>query len=227
MSLGSNLVTLLPKWMLTDEQTQYWGLLLFVLGVVLFMAGNFLEGLLKEATDPKLAWDNLRTNFKPIHVKGEKIEELDFAYIDIHNKPQNLANGKTALSVRAEITCKSKDGVKQNIKYGRWCDQESPLLNPPDDLTIKNADIESGGVSSLVLVFKKTHGKDVFAFHCSDHKRLGSTQKIRELCKERKIGRPPIEIEIKLHGNFYAKPIIGILDIDEKEDFVIREIKRK
>lgn len=239
MSLVSNIVTLVPHLGWTDQDRQYWGLFFLVLGIVLFMLGTFVDGLMQDATNPRLLWGFVKTEYKPVHTQyilpnEQRVteinihSELEFAYLEIINDPRNPDKGQTAEKAHASLFFKMKGGSEKFIEHGRWCDADMPLLQPSGDVkSWKNVDIHpgSGNPESLVVAFKKKHGNEIYAFNCTDHKRLSTKAQLDEMCKERLLGVPPIEFQVKLTGKFKTKTFDLTLDIDQKENFVIRENK--
>jgi len=234
MSLISNVVTLIPGIDLPEAARQYWGLFFLVLGIVLFMLGTFIDGLLQDAGQPRLSWGNVRTEYKPIHTQyilssKEKVtetnihSELEFAYLEIMNNPSNLNKGQTAEKVRASLLFKSRENnEKVVIEHGRWCDTDLPLLQPLGDAkSWKIVDIDAGSSEFLVVAFRKKNGRDVYAFNSTDHTKLATKAQLDQLRTERKLGIPPIEFQVKLSGKIKSKTFDLVLDTNDK-GFVIR-----
>ncbi len=220
------------------DLARFMHLTLFVLGVVLFMFGSIVGGFLEEATEPRLYPDLLTTGYKPLHTQYKLYNqpimtepvphsELDFAFLDIVNNPKNRVKGQTAEKVRAQLIFRLKDGTTKRIKYGRWCNEEMPLFQPPaSDKSLRQVDIDPGTPETLVIAFKKKHGKNIYAFYYTDHKRTATKKDIDELCKERLIGTPPIYLQVKLDGKFEPKDLDLEIDVDKKGEFVICKKKK-
>jgi hypothetical protein len=237
MSLISNVVTLIPGIDLTEATRQYWGLFFLVLGIVLFMLGTFIDGLLQDAAQPRLSWGKVKTEYKPIHTQyilsnKEKItetnihSELEFAYLEIMNNPVNPTKGQAAEKVRASLLFKPIDANEKVIEYGRWCDTDLPLLQPLGDAkSWKIVDIDAGSSEFLVVAFRRKNDKEVYAFNSTDHTRLATTEQLDQLRIERKLGIPPIEFRVKLSGKIKNKILDLVLDANDK-GFVIHESKQ-
>jgi len=239
MSLGSSFFSLNPNWILTDEQTQQLGFSLFVISVILLTVVAFVDGLLIDATKPRLVLGLIDTKYKPVHrqwqIKDLKLtdpnihSELEFAFLDVINNPKNRTNGKTAEKTHARLTFHPKTESEKIIKHARWLDEETPLFQPLGDIqSLKTVDIYPGEDNpvSLVVAFKRKHSNDVYAFYFTDHQRLSPKVQLDELLKERFLGKPPIKMELKLDGNFGPKTFDLIIDIDQKGNFVINENKK-
>lgn len=226
---------------LTANQIQYYGLVILVVVVILNMITSLLEDFRKDASEPVLSLNNLRTNDKPVflntakHVKGKyvhsstKLADFDFAYVDVINNPKiRNSTASTAERAHAEIVFIGNDGSIKKIDHGRWCDQDTPLLcgDNVDVKSLKIVDINPGNPISLAMAFKKKGKKDVYAYYFTDHKRFNSAEEINKVCKERALGKPPIKVIIKIDGKFEPKEFHRILDIDNNGEFSLRETKR-
>lgn len=208
---------------LTPQQIQQIGLVLFVLGVLWSMISSQAKINKQEAASPKLSWREPATVFKHAFkgsgTQQEKIGEWYFAVVNIANEPEDWDNGQSAEKTTAEITLKSNEGIVRRIEYGRWWDKDIPLFPPfkVDVKSFKQREIDPGHPEVLVLAFRKKRSQNIYAFYYNDH------INIEKLYKERKVGKPPIDVTIKLRGRFKPKEFHLTLDIDEKGNFVVKE----
>jgi hypothetical protein len=225
----------------TAEQIQYFGLVVLVSAVILNMITSLSEDIRKDANEPILSLQNLRTNYKPVFqhtvelVKGKrvrsstKLADFDFAYVDVSNNPKTRNSAiSSAEKAHAEIIFTKNDGTTKRINHGRWCDQDTPLYcgDTVDVKSLKIVDINPGDPISLALAFKKKGKKDVYAYYFTDHKRFISDDEINKVCKERALGKPPIKVAIKIDGKFEPKEFRYILDVDKNGEFSIQESKK-
>jgi len=237
MNFAGGLIPLLPSGVLTDQQVRIIGLAIFVIGVLLFMLATFISRIFEDATEPRLSVDLLETRFKPLYTQytlgGQPImtepsphSELDFAFLDIVNNPKNRERGRTADKTRAQIFFKLK-GETKYIKYGRWCNEEMPLFQPSEDgKALRQVDIDPENPETLVVAFKRKNSDDIYSFSYNDHKRTATKEEIDALCKERLIGKAPINFQLRLGGKFAPKTFDLLLNINEKGEFVINEKKK-
>lgn len=208
---------------ITPQQIQQIGLVLFVLAVLWNMISAQAQINKQEARSPKLSWREPATVFKHAFkgsgTQREKIGEWHFAVLSIANEPDDWDNGQSAEKTTAELIFKSNEGLERRIEYGRWWDKDIPLFPPfmVDVKTFKQKDIDPGHPEVLVLAFRKKRSRDIYAFYYNDH------INIEKLYKERKVGKPPIDVAIKLRGRFKPKEFRLTLDIDEKGNFIVTE----
>jgi hypothetical protein len=221
LAFASEFISLLPEKTLpwSTNTIQLYGLALFMLSVFLYMITSQIETIRKESTKPKLFLGTLSTEFKHAFKNKEEIGAWYFAVVTVENKPEDWNNGQSAEKATAELIFTNQGSMINKIEYGRWWDKDIPLfpIKIPDVKSLKQIDIDPGHPESLVLAFRKAGGKDIFAFYYIDHKN------IENLYGERIIGKPPVEITIRLRGHFRPKEFRRILDLDSKGDFIFIE----
>ena len=232
MILFSEVLSMLP--IASSETWQLLGLGLFMFGVIfqlIITQQNIDE---KDTVKPKLFLRFEGQEIKPVHhqrifrsldgeqqqFQSEKKGDYAFAMVSISNEPDDQLRGLSAQNATAEIRYKSlNNGNENRIEYGRWWDKDIPLfprLDNPDMEEIKalkRVDINPGHPEILIVAFKELEGEDIHAFYFTDHK------KIWEKLERRMIGKPPIEVEIILRGQFETQTFAGNLSLDEKGKF--------
>lgn len=200
------------------------------------MMATYYESKSDDDARPYLYWGFINTAYKGVRTQltlnqgikltdGNIHSELEFAFLDIHNSPKNSDNGRVAQNAHATITLETSNS-KKIIKHGRWCDEDMPLFQPSGDTkSWKSVDIIPGNPETLVLAFKKKHGKEIYAFGHTDHTRTATKESTDELRKDRLVGDAPVNVKVRLEGRFNPEEFNFILDIDSKGEFVIRENK--
>lgn len=240
MSLASSLIQSASRQVVSEEQTQYWGLAFLVISILLFMLANIFEGLIKDSTEPIFSWGGVRTDNKAIRTQQKLFDangrivsiyndpnvhaDFDFAIINIYNNPKNRLNGHIAQNAKAEIIFDLGDGQRKTIEYGRWCDTDEPLFQPKGDTrSLKWINIEPGKPETLYFAFKRKHGNIIYAFSYLDHTKTATHEDVKKLCEERLIGKPPVNFSINIDGGFDSKKFSLILDIDDNGEFTVTE----
>ena len=217
----SNLSDNVVPW--SQNDIQLFGYSLFIIGVILHMIISQINDIRRENSKPVLSIHKIYTdNKKAYKGKGEDREQIgnwDFAVVSIANTPVNWESGMPAEKATAEIIYINSKGEQSNIDYARWWDKEIPLFPQQiyDIKNLKQIDIEPGHPEDLVLAFKKKKGNKIYAYYYTDHR------KIDTLYKERKIGKPPIEVSIKIKGRFKPVTFNRVLDYNAEGEFVLRE----
>jgi hypothetical protein len=235
MNLFSNLVALAPYFPSTEDDRQFWGLLFLTVGIILFMLATFIEGIVKDATRPRLSWGYVNTAYKPLHTQYKLSKELvatdlnihselEFAFLDISNNPCNQDDGRIAERAHATITFDTEKDGKKVIKSARWCDEHMPLFQPSGDAkSLKTVDIVPGNPESLIVAFRHKHGNEVYAFDLMDHTRTATKQDLDNLKKERFIGKAPIKFQVKIEGRFKTQVFDLTLAVNSDGDFTVYE----
>lgn len=221
MAFASDFVSLLPDDTLLwpADTIRLCGLALFMFSVFLYMITSQYEDIRKEMTNPRLVLGKLSTVFKHAFKNGEKIGEWYFASVYVENNPKDWNSGQSAEKTTADILFTNQGGISKKIEYGRWWDKDIPLFprKISDVKSLKQIDIDPGLPESLVLAYRKKEGTDIYAFYYTDY------QNIENLYDERIIGKPPVEITIRLRGRFNPQEFKRKLDIDNNGEFIFIE----
>jgi hypothetical protein len=233
MSIFSDAIWFIPEELISDPILRCIGLVIFASSVILFMAATYYEGKSTDETRPRLHWGFINTAYKGVRTQltlnqgikltdGNIHSELEFAFLDIHNSPKNPDNGRVAQNAHATIMLETSDS-KKIVKHGRWCDEDMPLFQPSGDAkTWKSVDIIPGNPETLVLAFKKKHGKEIYAFGHTDHTRTATKESTDDLRKERLVGVAPVKVRVKLEGRFAPEEFDLILDINSNGEFFVK-----
>ena len=225
MTFASEFLGALPdKFMPWPESTiQIIGIALFMVAVIIHMVTMQVKDIRKENGKPRLILQESYTEFKEAFSgEGEQREKIGawyFVIVKIANEPDDWENGQVAEKAVAEITFESQDGTRKRIEYGRWWDKEIPLFLPQllNVKFLKQTDIELGHPEDLVIAFRRKKGKYIYAYYYTDH------LKIVKLYSERRIGKPPIDVTIKISGKFNPKIFECMLGIDDNGQIVFEE----